>query len=94
METLVDTTPHQADPLRRRRLRWRSRRGLLENDLILQRFLDRYELDLSDADVTALTQLLDLTDDDLFDLLLEKSSPEGALATPDVERLLVLLRAV
>lgn len=31
---------HQDDPARRARLRWRSRRGLLENDLILSRFLD------------------------------------------------------
>ena len=28
---------HQDDPARRARLRWRSRRGLLENDLILTR---------------------------------------------------------
>ena len=85
---------HQADSLRRTRLRWRSRRGLLENDLILQRFLDRYEHDLSDADVTGLVQLLDLTDTDLFDLLLEKRAPEGAMATPDVERVLAMLRSV
>ncbi|MEK9777264.1 MAG: succinate dehydrogenase assembly factor 2, partial [Quisquiliibacterium sp.] len=26
---------HQTDPARRRRLRWRARRGLLENDLLL-----------------------------------------------------------
>jgi antitoxin CptB len=31
-------TPHQSDPLRRARLRWRARRGLLENDLIFERF--------------------------------------------------------
>ena len=28
---------HQSDPLRRARLRWRARRGLLENDLIVSR---------------------------------------------------------
>lgn len=88
-----DATPHQADPLRRTRLRWRARRGLLENDLILQRFLDRHEHDLSDADVAGLTLLLDLPDSDLFDLLLEKGEPQGALATPDVERVLAALRA-
>ena len=30
-------TTHQSDPANRARLRWRSRRGLLENDLILTR---------------------------------------------------------
>ncbi|MGU7785392.1 succinate dehydrogenase assembly factor 2, partial [Burkholderia sp. PU8-34] len=34
---------HQSDPHRRARLRWRARRGLLENDLIFDRFFSRYE---------------------------------------------------
>ena len=34
---------HQSDPANRARLRWRSRRGLLENDLMLTRFLDAHE---------------------------------------------------
>jgi antitoxin CptB len=87
-------TPHQSDPLRRARLRWRARRGLLENDLIFERFFSRYEHDLSDADVGALTQLLDLPDSDLMDLLLSRSEPQGELATPDVARVLRWLRSV
>ena len=52
-----------------RRLRWRCRRGLLENDLILGRFLDRHG-DALDADqLIALNTLLDLDDNDLWDLL-------------------------
>ena len=47
---------HQDDPARRSRLRWRSRRGLLENDLILSRFLDAHELSLTDDDVDAFTK--------------------------------------
>ena len=31
------------DALQRRRLRWRARRGLLENDIVLTRFLDRHD---------------------------------------------------
>ena len=42
---------HQADEARRRRLRWRARRGLLENDLVMARFFDRFEASLTDADV-------------------------------------------
>ena len=40
--------------LERRRLRWRARRGLLENDIIITRYLDRQESGLTAADVLAL----------------------------------------
>jgi len=33
------------------RLRWRSRRGLLENDLIITRYLDAFETELTDVEV-------------------------------------------
>ena len=88
----MNETSHQSDPLRRARLRWRARRGLLENDLIFERFFGRYEHDLSDADVAALTRLLELSDNDLMDLLLVRKEPEGELADPDVIRVLELLR--
>jgi antitoxin CptB len=90
--TDMNETSHQSDPLRRARLRWRARRGLLENDLIFERFFSRYEHDLSDADVGALTRLLELSDNDLMDLLLARKEPEGDLAEPDVVRILELLR--
>jgi antitoxin CptB len=83
---------HQADPANRARLRWRARRGLLENDLILTRFLDAHEEQLSDADVDALTRLLDLSDNTLMGLLLGRAEPEGALDLPQVRALLVRLR--
>lgn len=89
-----DDSPHQSDPLRRARLRWRARRGLLENDLIFDRFFSRYEQELSDADVAALTRLLELSDNELMDLLLARTEPQGDLATPDVIRLLGMLRTV
>ena len=85
---------HQSDPLRRARLRWRARRGLLENDLIFERFFGRYEESLSDADVGALTRLFELSDNDLMDLLLARKEPEGELSDPDIVRVLGLLRAV
>jgi succinate dehydrogenase flavin-adding protein (antitoxin of CptAB toxin-antitoxin module) len=49
----MESGRHQDDPARRTRLRWRSRRGLLENDLILTRFLDLHEATLSDDEVDA-----------------------------------------
>ncbi|PRH33359.1 FAD assembly factor SdhE [Burkholderia gladioli] len=85
---------HQSDPHRRARLRGRARRGLLENDLIIERFFSRYEHDLTDTDVGALTRLLELSDNDLMDLLLARKEPEGDLAGPDVSRLLEMLRSV
>ena len=83
---------HQSDPANRARLRWRSRRGLLENDLILTRFLDANEATLSDEDVDALTLLLDLADNPLLDLLLERTELDGAIDLPHVAALLARLR--
>ncbi len=83
---------HQDDPARRRRLRWRARRGLLENDLVLTRFLDAHEQGLSDADVAGLDRLLDLTDNQLMDLILRRAEPEDDLDTDDVRRVLDRLR--
>jgi antitoxin CptB len=52
------------------RLKSDARRGLLENDLILQRFFDRYGTHLSAEDGKVLSQLLALDDNDLMDLLI------------------------
>ena len=52
------------------RLRWSARRGLLENDLIIERFFNRYIDTLTMQDVYALDQLFDLSDNDLLDLFL------------------------
>ena len=78
----------------RTRLRWRARRGLLENDLILTRFLDAYETQLSDAEVALLTRLLELSDNELMDYLLGRRDPEGELAQPGMMDLITRLRSV
>ena len=76
-----------------RRIRWRSRRGLLENDIVLSRFLDGHVQDLTDEDVDALDGLLDLPDPELLDLILGRTEPQGSLNNPRVQRLLLRLRA-
>jgi antitoxin CptB len=91
---MMEAVRHQDDPTRRARLRWRSRRGLLENDLILTRFLDAHEIEMTDDEVDALTQLLDLSDNDLLDLLLGRTEPADSLAVPNVSTLLTKLRQV
>jgi antitoxin CptB len=84
---------HQSDPVKRARLRWRSRRGLLENDLILSKFLDQHESTLSDEEVDALSRLLELSDNDLMDLLLARKEPEGEADLPHVHALVARLRS-
>ncbi|MGI4849241.1 MAG: succinate dehydrogenase assembly factor 2 [Janthinobacterium lividum] len=86
------STTHQSDPHNRARLRWRSRRGLLENDLILTRFLDARETTLTDEEVDAYTRLIDLSDIALMSLLLGKGEPEGEQDLPHVHALLAQLR--
>ncbi len=80
--------------LDRVRLRWRARRGLLENDLIITRYLDAHEHKLTDVEVGALTQLFDLGDNELLDLLLARIEPTGALARPEVREVLAQIRAL
>ena len=50
------------DSVRRARLLWRAKRGLLENDIVMTRFFDAYP-NLSDEQVYGLDLLLDLSDD-------------------------------
>ncbi len=52
-----------------RRLRWRCRRGLLENDLVLARFVDRCGASLDAGGRAALDELLALPDPDLWALV-------------------------
>ncbi len=61
------------------RLKSDARRGLLENDLILQRFFERYGAQLNAEDGKVLTQLLALEDNDLMDLLIDRKDSVAAL---------------
>ncbi len=81
------------DATRLRRLRWRARRGLLENDLLLERFFARHGERLCEQDAAALDRLLDLTDKDLLDLILERGEPSPLADDAQVRRVLAMLRA-
>ena len=61
------------------RLKSDARRGLLENDLFLQRFFERYGAQLSAEDGKVLSQLLALDDNDLMDLLIGRKDSVAAL---------------
>ena len=51
------------------RLRWQSRRGLLELDLVLERFWLRHGETLSSEQAGLLEQVLNLEENDLWDTL-------------------------
>ncbi|MDQ2778340.1 MAG: succinate dehydrogenase assembly factor 2 [Pseudomonadota bacterium] len=74
------------------KLRWRCRRGLLENDLFIERFFERYGDAITMPQADALMALMDLGDNDLLDLLLMRSEPQGELDRPEVVELLALMR--
>ena len=74
------------------KLRWRCRRGLLENDLLIERFFDRYASGLTVRQAQALGELMDLADNDLLDLLLRRREPAGELDSPDLRHVLEMLR--
>ncbi len=74
------------------KLKWRCRRGLLENDLFISRFFGRYESTLTVGQADAMSALMDLSDPDLLDLLLCKREPDAALARAPVIELLRMLR--
>ena len=74
------------------KLKWRCRRGLLENDLFIERFFARHEASLTLRQAAALNELMDLADNDLLDLLLRRREPEGEINTSDVRQVLQMLR--
>ncbi|WP_439114439.1 succinate dehydrogenase assembly factor 2 [Hydrogenophaga sp.] len=73
------------------KLRWRCRRGLLENDLFIEKFFDRHASGLTVRQAEALGVLMDLSDNDLLDLLLGRKPPQGDLASDTVDHGDVLL---
>jgi antitoxin CptB len=80
--------------LKQAHLRWRARRGLLENDLIITRYLDAYQNQLTDVDFAALMQLFEIGDHDLLDLLLARKEPQGELNTPLIRHIVGQMREV
>jgi antitoxin CptB len=61
------------------RIRWQCRRGLLELDLVLAKFLDHHLETLSPGGMAAFKRLLDYPDNDLWDFV------TGKIAPPDAE---------
>lgn len=73
-------------------LRWRCRRGLVENDLFLERFFTAHGPRLTQRQARGLTALMDLSDNDLLDLLLRRKELTDAIDTQEVKEVLEQLR--
>ncbi len=77
------------------KLRWRCRRGLLENDLLIERFFNRYGHAISPPVAQGLNDLMSLADNDLLDVLLSRKSidqVEPLLDTPQIQNVLTMLK--
>jgi antitoxin CptB len=74
------------------KLRWRCRRGLLENDLFVERFFQRHAHSLNAFQARGLTLLMDLSDNDLLDLWLGRT-PAPSDVSAEFTAVLQLLRA-
>ena len=82
------------------KLRWRCRRGLLENDLLIEKFFQRFETTLNVRQAKGLNDLMDLSDNDLLDLLLRRKEPDllsdlparTSASTPEALEVLSMLR--
>jgi antitoxin CptB len=69
------------------RLSWRCRRGMLENDLVLSRFLSRRAGTLTEEEMSALGDLLDLSDNDLWEVISGHAEPSDCRLAPLVAQL-------
>ena len=71
----MNTTDALLDERGLSKLKWRCRRGLLENDLLIEKFFRAHEATLSVRQAKGLNDLMDLSDNDLLDLLLRRKEP-------------------
>ncbi len=74
------------------RLKWSCRRGLLENDLFIQRFFARHGDGLTERHARGLAWLMHLSDNDLLDLLLRRTELPPGLEQPEAADVLAMMR--
>ena len=70
------------------RIRWHCRRGLLELDLVLEKFNERHLLGLDPGQLDRYQELLEFQDNDLLDLVMGRATATD----PRYHDLLQLLR--
>jgi len=74
------------------RMRWASRRGMLELDLVLQPFVTACYADLDECDRRRFQQLMVCEDQDLFAWFLRRQRPEDEELAVIVSKILEFTR--
>jgi antitoxin CptB len=74
------------DSARLNRIQWRCRRGMLENDIVLSRYLALRGAAMTEDEVAMLDRLLDLPDNELWDIIAGQQ-PADASVAPLVDEL-------
>ncbi len=78
----------EATRLEWERIRWHCRRGLLELDIVLTRFLERHAGRFEGEELNSFKELLELPDNDLWDLVVGRAEA----TPPHWQHLIQLLR--
>ena len=74
------------------KLRWHCRRGLLENDLFIERFFNRHAAELTVGQARGMYALMELADNDLLDVLLGRPHTQEVTKDMQVQSVLHLLK--
>ena len=91
LDTLDRNTPLGERALSK--LRWRCRRGLLENDLFIERFFNRYATQMTVGQARGMYILMDLSDNDLMDLFMKRKPLGADIESEEVSEVLNLIMA-
>ena len=69
------------------RVRWRARRGMLELDIILERFIQMHYEQLNDVDKQAFEVLLDMPDNPLWDMIAGRQAVADSVQQALIEKI-------
>lgn len=69
------------------RTRWRCRRGMLELDIVLQEFVDKHYMRLNKSELQQFDTLLNLPDNDLWDMITARKEAEDIKLRPVLQLL-------
>lgn len=75
------------DDTAKRKIRFQTRRGLLELDLVLGRFMEREFEQLNDEELSALVEILEFQDQDLLALVNGYTKTEKTHLIPLLDRI-------
>lgn len=75
------------DEAAKRRIRYQTRRGLLELDIVLGRFMDKEFQNLSDGELAVFVDILELPDQEFLALVNQKEETTDARFLPLLEKI-------